>query len=71
MAARLGLDRAEYVGRATAFIFVVSSGFPPRNGGRKGTHIGMQRDRFLVQADDRLLWIVGLFIGLQNVILRM
>jgi hypothetical protein len=27
----------------------------------------MQRDRFLVQADDRLLWIVGLFVRLQNV----
>ena len=55
VATRLGLDRAEHVGRATAFVFVVSSGFPPRNGRRKGRHLGMQRDRFLVQADYRLL----------------
>jgi hypothetical protein len=36
MATRPGLDRAEHVGRVTAFVFVVSSGSRPGMAAEKG-----------------------------------
>ncbi len=64
----LRLYRAQNVGRATALVFVIASRFSTRLDSRGGTDISVQRDRFLVQAEHRLLGIVGLFIRLQHVL---
>ena len=68
MTARFGLDRAENISGAAAFLFVITSCFPPRLGWRGGTDIGVERDRLLVQADHGLLGIVWLFIRFQYVL---
>ena len=68
MTTRFRLYRAENIGRAATFVFVIASRFPPRFGRRGGPDIGVQRDRLLVQADHRFLGIVGLFIRLQHVL---
>ena len=68
MPSRLGLYCAENIGRAAALVLVIASRFPPRSGRRSGTDIRMQCHRFLVQADYRLLGIVGLLIHLQHVL---
>lgn len=65
--ARLGFYRTEDIRGASPLVFVVSPGFPSGNGGRWGANIGMQCDRFLIQAYYRLLGIVWLLIGFQNV----
>jgi len=68
MAACFGLYHAENIGRAAALVFVITPGFASRHGRRGGANIGVQRDRLLIQAYDRLLGIVGLFIRLQNIL---
>ena len=64
MPACFRLYGAENIGRAAPFVFVIPSGFPPGFGRRGKTNIGVQSDRLLVQADHRLLRIVGLFVRL-------
>jgi hypothetical protein len=64
MAARFGFYRTENVRRPPALVFVVAARFPSRQGGGGGPHVGMERDRLLIQADDRLPGIVGAFVHL-------
>src|ERR1017187_5713001 len=66
--ARLRFYRAEDIGCATALVFVVPSRLPSRCNWRGGPDVGMQRDRLLVQAHHRLLWIAGVFIRLQHIL---
>src|SRR6516164_9707427 len=68
MTTRFRLYCAEHIGGAAAFVFVISSGFPSRLDRRARTHIGVQRDRLLIQADHRLLGIIGLLVRLQHVL---
>src|SRR6266576_3320679 len=49
VAARLWLYRAENIGCAAAFIFVVSSRFPSRLCWRSRPDVGMQGNRLLIQ----------------------
>src|SRR6266851_3780116 len=63
-----GLYRAENIRRAAALVFVIPPGFAPRRSRRGGADVGMPSDRFLVQTNNRLLGIVGLFIRRQNVL---
>ena len=67
MLTRLRLYRAENIGRAAPFVLVIPPRFPPRLGWGGGTHVGVQRDRLLIQTYHRLVGIVGLFVRLQNV----
>ena len=63
-----GLYCAEDIGRAAALILVITPSFTPRHGRRGRADVGVQGDWFLIQAHDRLLGIVGLFIRLQNIL---
>src|SRR5271157_4617166 len=65
--ARLRLYRAENIGCTTALVFVIPPRFPSRCSGRGWPDVGMQRDRLLIQAHHRLLWIAGLFVRLQYI----
>src|ERR1019366_5186419 len=65
--ARLRLYRTENIGCTTALVFVIPSRFPSRCCGRGWPDVGMQRDRLLIQAHHRLLWIAGFFIRLQYI----
>jgi hypothetical protein len=67
VAAALGLHRAEDIRRTTTFVLGISPGFPSRRCGRGRSDIGVQRHRLLVQANHRLLRIVGAFISFQDV----
>ena len=67
MAAGFRFYRAEDIGGAAAFIFVVLSGLAARFGVRGGSNVGMQGDRLFVQADHGFLRIVRPLIGFQNV----
>jgi hypothetical protein len=62
-----GLDRAEYIDRATALVFVIPSGLASGDRGTGGTHVGMQRHGLLVQTHHRLCGIVESFVGRQDV----
>lgn len=55
VAADFRLYRAEDVGGASAFIFVILSGFAARFGGRSESNVGVQRDWLFVQTDHGLL----------------
>ena len=68
MTSRFWLYRAENIGCAASFVFVVPSGFPTGHGRRSRPDIGMQGNRLFVQADNRLLRIVGTFIHFKHVL---
>src|ERR1700751_902298 len=51
-----GLDRAEYIGLATALVFVIPSGLASGARGAGGAHVGMQRHGLLVQTHH---WFCG------------
>ena len=59
---------AENIGRAAAFVFVVSSGFPARCCRRCRADVRVQRHRFLIQADYRLAGIVRPLIRFQHIL---
>lgn len=63
----LRLHNAKYVRRAAAFILVVLLGYLTRLGRDRRSHVGMQRDRLLIQAEYGLGGIVGLFVDRQHV----
>ena len=65
--AALRLHDAEYIRRAATFILVVLLGYLTRLGRDRRSHVGMQRDRFLIQAKDGLGGIVGLLVDGQHV----
>ena len=65
--ASLRLYGAENIGRAAALVFVVLSCLASRLGRRGWPHIGMQRDRLLIQTDYRLLRIIRPLVDFQNV----
>ncbi len=67
MPTRLRLYDAENIGCATSLVLVIPPCFPSRFGRGTGAHIGMQRDRLLIQADHRFGGIVRLFVRLQHV----
>ena len=67
MPTRLRLYGTENIGRTTPLVLVIPPRFPPRLGRRGGAHVGVQRDRLLIQTHHRLLGIVGFFIRLQHV----
>ena len=58
---------AKYVRRAAPFILVVLFGWFPRLRRDWRSHVRMQRDRFLIQAEDGLGGIVGLLVDGQHV----
>jgi hypothetical protein len=60
--AALRFHNAEYVRRAAPFILVVLLGHLSRPGRDRRSHVGMQRDRFLIQAEDGLGGIIGLLV---------
>jgi hypothetical protein len=68
MTTRFRLYRAEDIGCAATFVFIVPSSFSSRLDRRGGANIGVQGDRLLVQADYRLLRIIGLLIRLQHIL---
>jgi hypothetical protein len=68
MLARFRLDRTEDIRCAAPFIFVVTPCFAARCNWRRLPHIGVQRDWLFVQSDYRFRRIVGLFIGLQDIL---
>src|SRR3974377_639780 len=51
----LWLYGAEDIGGPAAFVFVIPARFPSWRGRRGWSHIGVQGDRLLIQADYRLL----------------
>ena len=63
----LRLHDAEYVRRAAPFVFVVLLGWFPRFHRDGRPDVGMQRDWFLIQAEDRLGGVVGLLVHGQHV----
>ena len=63
----LRFDDAKYVRRAAPFILVVLFGWFPRLRRDWRSHVRMQRDRFLIQAEDGLGGIVGLLVDGQHV----
>ena len=67
MPAGLRLHDAKYVRRAAPFVLVVLLGWFPRLRRDRRSHVRMQRDRFLIQAEDRLGGIVGLLVDGQHV----
>ena len=67
MASRFGLYGAEDIGGAAAFIFVIPPRFPSGCRRRRGSHIGVQGDRLLIQADYRFLLVIRPFVYLQDV----
>ncbi len=64
----LGLHDAKYVRGAAPLVLIVLLGGLPRFGWDWRAHIGVQRYRFFIQANDRLGGIVGLFIDGQDVL---
>src|ERR1017187_3036337 len=66
--ARLRLYRTENIGGTTALVFVILPRFPSRCRWRGWPDVGMQRDRLLIQAHHRFLWIAGFFIRPQNIL---
>jgi len=63
----LWLYGAEDIGGAAAFIFVIPPRFPSGCRRRRGSHIGVQGDRLLIQADYRFLLVIRPFVYLQDV----
>ncbi len=61
------LHGAEDMGGAAAFVLVVPLRRSARSSGNRQPNVGVQRDRFLIQADHRFDRGVGLFIGCQYV----
>src|SRR3982751_1577598 len=66
MSTRFGFHGAEHIRRSTTLILIVPSCLPPRRGRRSRTDIGVQRDGLLIQTYHRLLEMVRLLIGFQN-----
>src|SRR6267154_1887620 len=64
----LWLNDTKYVRRAAPFVLIVLLGWAARLGRDRRAHIGVQRYRLFVQANDRLGAIVGLFIDGQHVL---
>ena len=63
----LSLHSAEDMGGAATLVFTIVARLPARRRCGRRSDIGMQRDRFFVQAEDRFFGIIRLFIDLQNV----
>jgi hypothetical protein len=61
------LYSAENISRTPAFVFVVAPCFASWHGGRGRADVGVQRDRFLVQAHHRFGWILWTLIRFQHV----
>src|SRR5581483_10178749 len=59
---------AENIGRAAAFIFVVTTRLPSWLGRGGGTNIGVERDRLLIQTDHWFGCVVWFFIRFQAVL---
>src|SRR5438270_13287002 len=64
----LRLNNTKYVRRAAPFVLIVLLGWAARLGRDRRAHIGVQRYRLFVQANDRLGGIVGIFIDGQHVL---
>ena len=67
MAARLGLYGTENVGGSATLVLAVLPGFPARGCRRRWPDIGMKCDGPLIQTNDWLLRIIGLFVRFQDV----
>src|SRR4029453_14061898 len=63
----LWLYGAEDVGGSAAFVLVVPARFPALRCRRRRPHISVQGDRLLIQADYRLLLVVGPLIYFEDV----
>jgi len=67
VAAGLWFHYAKYVRCAAPSILIVLLGRFPRFGRYRRAHVIVQRDRFLIQANDGLCRIVGLFVEAQRI----
>ena len=67
MAAGFGIDRAANIRYPTPLALAIPPGFPSGCGARCPSDVRMEGDGALVQTDDGLAGIVGLFVGLQHV----
>ena len=67
MPSRAGLHGAESISRATSFIFVVRSPGLARCHRPGRSHIGMQRNGLLINADYGFGWIIEPLVHLQDV----
>lgn len=67
MAPGLRLYGTENIGGPAAFIFVVPARLPAWHSRRGGSHIGVQVEWFLIQADYRLLRVIRPFVHFQDV----
>jgi hypothetical protein len=65
--AALRFHDAKHVSRAAPFILVVLLGQFPRFGRYRRSHVGVQRDRFFIQANNGLGGIIGLLVDGQHV----